>query len=506
MPIQELSTTVPLPKLLDLGVGFNWFGFLGSGGFYARDKKYCQSTQVFPSIGDVRGWDLVLSELDRLKPGCIRFGLNPDAILDEQGRLIKDSPLLQQLDIIAGWCRRNDSVFILDPFVIPEYYEFPITESAWTNNGMLNMAARDNREYAEKFVAPLLDHLVRERGWDNIIWFNPVNEPFTYGVYQTPKPGPDDYIHYVEMYGEIRRALDSAGLNQIRLIGIDSCDPMNFPVYEFTARGVDLDPHIDAYSVHTYVGRFDYELEIQNWNTFPLRTLVDTYIKRLVSYTESRGKPMYALEFGSYHGWTGDWASNSGPSATIYTAESVLRMVNAGVRGLMYWEVTDSNENDGWWNIFRVERDSDTHRLVRGPHTYSTYRMLMNFMPRNSRVFPLVPGGRGKTGTDQNAAARMQTREYPAQHVWATALEAPDGGRHLLVVNDHPNERREVLLNLPQGWENAVMRMILKDQVRLGEVMSGEFTTGPEGQLHITLPPLSLVVITNKPVESMLPI
>jgi hypothetical protein len=232
---------------------------------------------------------------------------------------------------------------------------------------------------------------------------------------------------------------------------------------------------------------------------------VDTYIRRLVRYTESRGKPLYVLEFGSHHGWTGDWAGSATPSATIYTAESVIRMVNVGVRGLMYWQVTDSNENDGWWNMFRVMDGDGDNCVQRGVHTYSTYRMLLNYMPRNSRVYPLIPGGREITSTGETAVQGEQTREYPAQHVWATALESPDGQLHLLVVNDHAVSLRKGTFNLPIGWENRTFRKILKDPVRLGEVAQAPFLSNQQGQIFDDLPPLSLQIYTTAAVEPMLP-
>jgi hypothetical protein len=498
---QHLTAGDALSKPLDMGVGINWFDFMGAGGFFARCKDYPQSTQIFPPPEDSLSWGLAIAELDKLNPGCIRYGLPPDQVLNPDGSFIKESKHFHNFDRVAGWCKRTKATLILDPFIIPELYEFPVTETSWSHAGMLNMAARDNREYAEKFVVPLIEYLVRERGWDNIAYYNPVNEPFTYGVYQTPKGGPDDYVYYVEMYAELRRALDKAGFEKIGLIGIDSCDPIHYPVYEFTARGVDIDPYIQGYSLHTYVGRYDYEGETARWTSMPMRILIDTYIQRLVKYTETRGKPMLALEFGSYHGWVGDYSSNATAQATIYTAESVLRMVNVGVRGLMYWQVSDPNENDGWWSIYHVQDG----RIYRGIHTYPTYRLLFNYMRPGSKVFPLNPGLPENMVRETWLINRPSEREYPSQHIWGCALEAPDGHKHLLVLCDHPNERREVTLHLPDAWKNLKMHKLVKDPIRLG-IPQGLYETGEEGTIQDTLSPYSLQVYTTSAVEALLPV
>jgi hypothetical protein len=210
---------------------------------------------------------------------------------------------------------------------------------------------------------------------------------------------------------------------------------------------------------------------------------------------------MYALEFGSYFGWSGDFSSNATAHATIYTAESILRMANVGVRGMMYWQVSDPNENDGWWSIYHVKEG----RIYRGIHTYPTYRLLFNYMRPGSKVYPLKPGSPKTSDGDVWLTQRSVEREYPAQHVWGSALEPPTGEKHLLVICDHPNERRNVTLHLPKGWENLTLRKVVKDPIRLG-IPAGEFETGPDGVIRDVLAPYSLQVYTTGPGEALMPV
>jgi len=80
-----------------------------------------------------------------------------------------------------------------------------------------------------------------------------------YGVYQTPGNVPPAMAHYVDMYKEIRRALDEAGIDdkRIGLVGLDCSNPTKF-ILDQHALGVDIDPYIEAYSVHHYNLKLDY--------------------------------------------------------------------------------------------------------------------------------------------------------------------------------------------------------------------------------------------------------
>jgi hypothetical protein len=479
--VQHLEATKTPINTLDYGVGINWFDFLGAGGVYGRWDAYPLDAQVYPPLEDALAWKLLLEELSRLNPGFIRFGIPPDSILDADGHLLTDSVHILRLEKIANWCQAHGAALILDPFVIPARFEFAVPEGV--NTLMVNMAAKDNSAYAREFVAPLLHHLVVERGLEAIKFFNPINEPINYGVYQTAPDGPDVFKHYVEMYSELRLALNEVGLQQIGLIGIDKDLPFDFPVFEYLARGIDIDPSVAAYSIHSYRGRFDYAPETAiEPDSDPLRTLVDKFVKRIVNYCESRGKPLLALEVGSfYYGQrNGDPSGPASLEGTLLTAETILRMINVGIRGALIWSPMNPNDIDGWWRMFDVQN----HQVIREAHTYPTFYLLMKYARRGSQVHPLV----------------SLNREYP-QYVCGSLMQSPDGHTHIFVINDHPNEARQLTLNLPDFAHGKHFHIIRKDRTRLGET---------DGALHVkdlledTLAPMSMQVYTTDTAENCL--
>ena len=80
-----------------------------------------------------------------------------------------------------------------------------------------------------------------------------------YGVYRTPEGGPDVYRHYVDMYREMRSP-STAPACRASGSGSSGGDTYTHRVLflpEQMARGIDLDPFVDAYSVHFYSLRFD---------------------------------------------------------------------------------------------------------------------------------------------------------------------------------------------------------------------------------------------------------
>jgi len=463
------------------GVGFNWFDFLGMGGSYAQPPEYYPLTDgCYPPLEDRASWGLILAELDRLRPGFIRFGIPPDPHVGERGRLVKDTVHLRRLDLVARWAASRGCTILLDTFLLPARYERPRAAGdrlPW-EGGMYQLGAADNRAYAREFVAPFLRHVCLERGLGAVRFFNPVNEPMAYGVYQMPEGGPDTYVHYVEMYREMREALDAAGVSRDRLglVGCDANEPEGWPVLEMTARGVDIDPFVDAYSIHYYRLSFDYltgnpaHREVAT----TIRDAVDKHTAKIARYCRARGKPLWAPEIGTFHyGWRfGDPAGPTTLEATLTVAEALLRAVNAGVDAFAFWCFMNPNTIDGHWRIVAVEDG----RLVRTPYPSATYGLLSRLVRPASRVQPL--------------ASRPERGRRA--HLHACAFTAPSGDRALLLVNDHPEEDAEAWLSLPPGWGELPSGCRRVGRDALAEPVCAP-TAVIGGGVPVAVPPMSLL-------------
>jgi len=465
---------------LDLGLGFNWFEHLGSGGHYARWIKYPLSDIVYPDMDDKAGWKAIKQGLDELSPGWFRFGMPPDPHVDDQGNFFGNTVHFKHLEWLNSWAVKNDRTILLDMFLMPRYYEFPVPEGTEDpGNNIVNMAAANNRAYAKKFVAPMMEHVVKRLKLKSVRLFNPINEPMEYGVYQTPGNHPPAMAHYVDMYREIRNALDAVGIDRERvgLIGLDCGDPAKFTL-EQHALGVDIDPYVDAYSVHHYNLRLDHVPPLNLPDTGPhyfvkgMNVVIEQDDRKFLDYTRFRNKPLWALEMGTFY--YGKFATPEGVAsldATITVAEGIIRAINAGITSFCIWSLMNPNTVDGHWAVMG-ERNG---QLVRHAYPFAVYGLLANHFGPGDGVFPLI------------------IPDAPEIcHLHATALENPEGRKTLLLVNDHHEQDAEVELELPESWPRQGKYQISIASHSALNVVTGE-VIAEEGILRLNCPPFSLI-------------
>jgi hypothetical protein len=474
-PSFRLVAGKPLPDPLAFGVGFNWFDHLGSGGLYARNAGYPLDTRIYPDLADEAAWAEIRTALDETKPGFFRFGLPPDPHVAADGTFRTGTVHLKRLTWLDAWARANGATILLDPFLIPTAHEFP--PPALEPGSICNMAARDNAAYADRFVAPLVRHVVRDLGLESVRLFNPVNEPMEYGVYRTPEGGPDVHRHYVDMYREMRRALDRAGVprDRVGLVGCDTYTHRTLFLPEQVARGIDIDPFVDAYSIHFYSLRFDGLPPSEGSWTSPIGDLM-SLTARQVDYCRERGKRLLAAEMGTfYYGWRmNDPAGVASADATLTVAEGVVRGMNAGLAAFGFWSFMNPDDVDGWFGIVGLD---ERKKLKRARHPWGVYGLLARHARPGSRVFPLhvVPG-----------------RNLVPVH--GTALVAPSGERTILLVHDEGSRRCRLEVQLPEPLRARRWERVTTDRVRIQEALPALEPQDP-AKLPVVLNPFSLTVL-----------
>jgi hypothetical protein len=466
----------PLPEPLAFGVGFNWFDHLGSGGLYARNRGYPLDAQVYPDLAETAAWAEIRAVLDEMKPGFIRFGLPPDPHVAADGSFRPGTVHLERLAWLDRWARENGCTLLLDTFLIPAAYEFPVPGEL-AHGSICNMAARDNAAYAARFVAPLLRHVVEDLRLESVRYFNPVNEPMEYGVYRTPEGGPDVYRHYVDMYRQMRLALDRAGVPRERLglVGGDTYTHRTLFLPEQMARGIDLDPFVDAYSIHFYSLRLDALPPSEGSWTSPIGDLM-SLTARQVAYCRERGKRLLAAEMGTfYYGWRlNDPAGVASADATLTVAEGVVRGTNAGLAAFGFWSFMNPNDIDGWFGIVGLD---ENRKLTRARHPWGVYGLLSRYARPGSKVHPLQA---------------VPPRNLCAVH--GTALVAPSGERTILLVHDEGSRRCRLELHLPEALRAARWERWTTDRVRIREPLPALEPAEP-GTLPLVLNPFSLTVL-----------
>jgi hypothetical protein len=475
MSVLHLNPRPALTHPLALGVGWNCFDYFGTGGVYGRNPEYPLSTPVMPDLDDAAGWRALVQALDHLRPGVIRFGLPPNPHCDAAGRFRPGTVHLERLRRLDAWATANGATLVLDPFLIPEAHEsqpVPARRAA-----MLNLAPADNDRYARDFAAPLLRWCV-DQGLRSVQWFNPVNEPLHWGVFETV--GPDDdpdakaLRAYVDLYRALRAACDEAGVSRQRigLLGMDGYDFDNLLLLRMHALGLDLDPWVDGYSVHYYNHRLDREIPSASGWTQPIALTMDERAPGLVEYCRRRGKPLFAMEIGSFHhGWrNGDPAGPATHACCLTVAEAVIRGLKAGLGGFAFWSLLNSNDVDGWFRAFAIEGG----RLRPADAPWHVYGLLSRHARPGAKVLPFATRG-----------------DLCPGRVHAVGLENSDGTRVLLAVNDDAIAPASLVVELPHDWPLLGWRHSATDQVRRSEAMPVP-QVEPDGSLRVLLSPMSV--------------
>jgi hypothetical protein len=463
-----ISLNGPSEFILDKGIGINWHH-----NWIHPDAPRDSS----PDIDDKAHWDLLLHELDFLRPSTIRFGYQSFHFVREDGSFNWQAEGFEALRRLDAWAKRNAADIILDPWCIPAFWRF-----SRVTGDPRHDAAAEPEKLAKEFVVPLLAHVIRDMGLSTIRAFILMNEPLMDpdGSFLTPE-GTDRFTHYIACHEAIFFALKENGLD-IALIGPNTWSTLYWAVDHFQDRGLDLSPWIDAYDQHNYYARFDYlPPNPTTAQTMPMTNLIDSQIARNARFARMHGKKYYVTELGTfYYGWSaGDPHGPATHEAFMTEAEFIVRSMNAGCGGFHKWAFLAPGEyQDGCWQF--IDTVDDSYR--RQPHTFYGYAALMRYSAAGSVIWT--------PSVDQNID--------PYAYVHAVGLALPDGSHAVFVVNDHNCQERVLALSLPLEWNSGNWQKLLVDRTRKLYRREVAFD---KGQREDVLPPMSLTIYTDRFLE-----
>jgi hypothetical protein len=467
-----------ISRLTD-GIGVNWCDAFGMGG----ERGYGQlnvalNTPVIPLLDDLENWTLLIDEMTALKIGCVRFMLPPDGFITRRGTMDFESVHFHRLERLNAWASANGATIVLDTMYVPRHLQARGDDGeGWADH---NRSAADPTAFAESFAGPLLDYCLSERGWNQIRYYSPVNEPIYGGIYHHPRG--DVYRAYAGLMASLRKELIERDIvpQRVSLLAPGSPSITEWPIPEFHARGLDLDPLVDAYDQHAYFARFDNDPPNANAPTVQMQDLVSRHLSNHVEYARKKGKPFLITELGStyYGAHRGDPNGPATHDAFVLDAELAIRAINAGVSGLMRWSFLNPGDIDGNWALLRLEEG--TYR--RNENTFYGYATLIRYARPHSDVMDVS----------------VESSLYPWPHVHACALrKTPQGDVTLLVVNDHDSEQIDLSVKLPAIFRTRKLNVIrcdrLQKHVKISEIKKDARST----PFSDKIPPRSLSVYTS---------
>jgi len=334
--------------------------------------------------------------------------------------------------------------------------------------------------FAESFAGPLLDYCLSERGWTQIRYYSPVNEPLYGGIFHHPKG--DIFRSFAGLMASLRKELIERDLvpQRLSLLGPGSPSVQEWPIPDFHSRGLDLDPLIDAFDQHEYFARFDDSPPNANISSIPMTELIDRHLVPHVNYARAKNKPFLITELGhSYYGSSlGDRRGPATHEAFLLDAEFCVRAINAGVQGIMRWSFLNPGDIDGHWQFVNTADGS----YSREPNTFYGYANLVRYARPHSDVLEV----------------QTESSLHPWPHVYACALrKMPQGDVSLLVVNDHDSETVELTVKLSPLFKARKLNVIRTDRILKHEKVDEIKRDGKMTHFTDKLSPRSLTVYTS---------
>ena len=449
------------------GLGFNWFS--------------CYQEDTYPAPEDEKRWNSIFKHAEWLNIKFLRFGQFSKCMCDSKGNFMPGDQSFKQLKRVNRWCEEKDATIIIDPWSVPNNFQFEPWEGAprpWGNpNSNYSLGVKDIDGYVTKFIVPYVKYVVEEMNCKAVKWFNHINEPLLGGYSATPE-GIDNHARYVEVLAAIRQGLNEAGLAHIGNMGPDTHTHMYWPIPKMLENGADPDPFIQAYCMHHYHSRFDWALPGKNLTSDLMSVTINEQLAKYCSYVHDHNKPYFVTEVGMfYYGWSnGDPAGIRRHDNVLLETEFIVRALREGTDGVLRWGWLNPGTSDGMWQLLETCDGSDVPVI----DPYKGYGTLMRFIGRNAKVLD----------TD------VQYANDSSKTVHAVAVLNKDGSRSLFIVNDHYSECARVTINL-SGWNATSVRKIINDSTRKYYECNDINISAEDTEYEDVLTPMSLTVYTT---------
>lgn len=327
-------------------------------------------------------WPEMLERVDFMRPSILRV-MHTAAMYTQlqDGRVVADydSPRMQVMYRLLDYARDRDIPVVFGEWWLPQPYVEPL--------GGIGGA-----RWSSEVIVPFLAYLIEVRGYDNIRWFNLINEPVDY---ETWKPAIIN----------LHEALTRQGLDRkVGIVGTDGPGDFSHWIAR-VAKDADLRDRIAAYEYHIYA-----HLHTDKWLPSLLEGKLETdellLRRQVVNAEDPRGsaKPFFMGEAGIDDGNTGDNQTNrAGFLYGVWMADYGIQSMRAGMAGLIAWDMDDAMHTwgsygalglKGWgfWNSLAGFGGYSENDFELRPWFY-TWALLCRLFPRGSQTLAATSTG-----------------------------------------------------------------------------------------------------------------
>jgi hypothetical protein len=377
-----------------------------------------------------RNWPAMLKRIDFMKPAILRVIHNAQMYSRlEQGRFVADydSPRMRVTYQVLDYAKSRGIPVVFGEWWLPKPYFVPLGDVT-------------NPRWSDELIVPFLVHLRTVKGYQNICWFNLMNEPA--GLEKAPNV-PLDYDAWKAALINLHEALKKQGLDKhIRLVGTDGPGDWN-QWLERVTKDAELRDRIGAYEYHLYA-----HLNTDKWCPSLLEGKMGEgeFLPRrkMITANDPQGadKPFFMGEAGIDDGNKGDnQIHRNGFPYGVWMADYAIQAMRAGQAGLIAWNMDDAmhvggshgpRHLKGWgfWNSLGGSKDYPAEDFAIRPWFY-TWSLLCRSFPCGCRILSATSTG--------DTAVRV------------AAAELPDGRGYSFAVINEASEARRVSIVLPKA-------------------------------------------------------
>lgn len=299
-------------------------------------------------------WQTLFKRMDYMRPAMARVMLRAFHYcdgFDADGKPIYDwdSPRMKKLYRLLDYCQRRKITVILGEWESPRD-NGELADHALDKLQPLGMGENDPRWH--RLIADCLEHLLNEKHYTCIKYYNLINEP------NGSWSGVADFSRWQAAMKSFHAELKRRGLlKQISLIGPDACQFEDSWWLDFTVR--KCASLIGLYDLHLYAKPGEVESGV-----------LETFYKSkrfFINRFDPRGaqKPFLMSEAGMER--TGPCQPQGGSDSQAHTYEPIygiwmadynIQCARAGMQGVLAWSVDDAehimNNDKGWPDIHKT--------------------------------------------------------------------------------------------------------------------------------------------------------
>ena len=418
-----------------------------------------------------QGWQQVLDNLSWLSPNWLCITLPVEELINVDGSVNREAAVLERFSYFCRWAEEREAdIVLMFPKSVPSWLRFKGLSSH-------SPAPADLDIYAG-IICNALGYFVQELGYNRLKYLTIFGEPFNQDGedFTFATPGSiDPYLYYVKMHQVVGEALDSKGLANVGLMGLNSADVYAHmeTLERMKERKADLSSYIAAIDLHSYRMRFDYLPPSHHIPTCTMTEYVNDYLQPAIMSAKARDKPCFITELGCMYYGKSNYGDNRGPSrheAFIAEAELILHGLNLGMDGFLKWVyMFNTEESRGHYHLLEQAKSNYDQK-----DNYYGYAALCRHLPKGAGVL--------KTEITTEASS-----------LCVAAIEDGKSGSSIFLVNDHPANMFDVEISLDGLAGNRFFRKFVVDY---WDKYSDKGTIkATDGTISTRITPLSLTVL-----------